>query len=251
MNKLWYRDFFDEVVNDFWQHALPPEHTLAEVDLAWRELGLQPGQQVLDVPCGHGRHAVELARRGCRVIGIDISADNLARAKRAADEAGVSLELKQGDIAELEALPACDAVLTMGNCFGYLDHAGSSRFVKMIGQALRKGGRWILDSGTVAESILPHLQSKLEFSKDGLTMRIHNRYLPLESCLETTYEFVGENGVKTCRNWHFVFTLAEIRRMLHIAGLVVVSTYTNTSNEPFEVGCPNLYLVAGKSELPS
>ena len=47
--------------------------TMQEVDFLMRHLDLRPGQRVLDVGCGPGRHAHELARRGVVVHGIDIS----------------------------------------------------------------------------------------------------------------------------------------------------------------------------------
>ena len=47
---------------------------MQEVDHVVDALGLQPGMRVLDVGCGPGRHAHELARRGIVVHGIDISA---------------------------------------------------------------------------------------------------------------------------------------------------------------------------------
>ena len=47
--------------------------TRGEVDFIARELGLPAGARILDVGCGTGRHAVELARRGYRVTGVDLS----------------------------------------------------------------------------------------------------------------------------------------------------------------------------------
>src|SRR3954466_841554 len=56
--------------------------TVQEVDFVVDALGLQPGERVLDVGCGPGRHAHELARRGIIVHGIDISAPFVALARR-------------------------------------------------------------------------------------------------------------------------------------------------------------------------
>jgi len=247
MNPTWYRTFFSGVVNEFWQQVMPAEHTRAEVDFAASELQLAAGSRVLDLPCGHGRHAVELGRRGCLVTGIDISADNLARAGRLADEAGVRLDLRQADLAETADLPICDAAITLGNSFGYLDHAHTSRFVLSVAAALKPGGRWLIDTGMTAESLLPNLRDELEFpSPTGISIKIRNRYLADISCLETEMDFIGGGQTETRRFWHWVFTVGEIRRMLAAAGLKVVAMYSNASREPFAVGCPFLYLVAEK-----
>lgn len=245
MDPTWYRTFFSGVVNEFWQQVMPAEHTRAEVDFAATELRLAPGSCVLDLPCGHGRHTVELARRGCLVTGIDISADNLARASKLADEAGVRLDLRQADMGELGDLPPIDAALTLGNSFGYLDHSGTSRFVQSVAAALRPGGRWLIDTGMTAESLLLNLRNELEFpSPTGISIKIRNRYLVDISCLETEMDFIGSGQPETRRFWHWVFTVGEIRRMLAEAGLNVVAMYSSIGREPFVVGCPFLYLVA-------
>ncbi|MFC6094880.1 class I SAM-dependent methyltransferase [Saccharothrix lopnurensis] len=74
-SSTWYVDFFTELPNEFWRRAVPPEVTVEEIDFVEERLGLAPGSLVLDVPCGSGRHSLELARRGHRVTGVDLSAE--------------------------------------------------------------------------------------------------------------------------------------------------------------------------------
>ena len=80
----WWKDFFSGLVVEFWEAAIPPEVTAAETEFLVRELRLVPRALVLDVPCGHGRHALALARRGHDIQGVDISRELLASARRAA-----------------------------------------------------------------------------------------------------------------------------------------------------------------------
>jgi SAM-dependent methyltransferase len=71
----WYDGFFESG----WLDYVQPEHdvTLRQVDFLVEELALAPGNSVLDVACGRGRHSIELARRGFRVTGVDLSARSL------------------------------------------------------------------------------------------------------------------------------------------------------------------------------
>jgi cyclopropane fatty-acyl-phospholipid synthase-like methyltransferase len=69
----WYEDFFKGINCELWEKAVPKEWTVAEVEFIAEALGMKPGENVLDVPCGFGRHSVELAKRGYRVTGIDIT----------------------------------------------------------------------------------------------------------------------------------------------------------------------------------
>jgi len=69
----WYETFFE---GDWLELAVNHDErqTRAEVDFMVERLHLEPGARVLDLACGHGRHAIELADRGFRVTGADISA---------------------------------------------------------------------------------------------------------------------------------------------------------------------------------
>ena len=63
MNPNWFETFFEGLALDMWRGACTPEQTAREADFLTDRLELQPGMTVLDVPCGNGRHTIELAQR--------------------------------------------------------------------------------------------------------------------------------------------------------------------------------------------
>lgn len=89
------------------------KNTRAEVDFLVAELGLRPGALVLDVGCGTGRHAIELARRGYAVTALDLSAGMLAEARRRAAAAGVDVDWRQEDAARFSFAARFDAVICL------------------------------------------------------------------------------------------------------------------------------------------
>jgi demethylmenaquinone methyltransferase/2-methoxy-6-polyprenyl-1,4-benzoquinol methylase len=117
-------------------------------DPRWRraaveQIGAAPGERVLDVACGTGLVARELVRRwGCRVVGLDQSAEMLARAeaKRAADPAlAERLTLVEG---EAERLPFADAEfdhLTFTYLLRYVDDPAAT--LRELARVVRPGGR--------------------------------------------------------------------------------------------------------------
>lgn len=78
------------------------------------ELGLRPGDTVVDLGCGTGVNLPELAAAvapGGRVIGVDLSEEMLARARRRVDREDVIIDLVAGDVREV-ALPPADGVVS-------------------------------------------------------------------------------------------------------------------------------------------
>ena len=94
-------DVFDEDYLYFYEPLLN-EASDAEVEVMWRLLELEPGMEVLDLACGHGRIANRLAKRGARVTGLDATPLFLERARLDAAARGVDVEYVEGD---MRALP--------------------------------------------------------------------------------------------------------------------------------------------------
>jgi SAM-dependent methyltransferase len=90
-----------------------------EVDFLVDELGLQAGDRVLDVGCGPGRHAHELARRGIRVHGIDISHRFIELARLSAPEGATFERLDARSLSfdgEFDAVVSlCQGAFGLGN----------------------------------------------------------------------------------------------------------------------------------------
>jgi SAM-dependent methyltransferase len=88
-----------------------------QVAFVVKALGLQRGTRVLDVPCGFGRHARLLARRGMVVVGVDLSSAMIAEARRSGPQPGLSFV--RADMRRLTYQGEFDAVLNLYTSFGY------------------------------------------------------------------------------------------------------------------------------------
>lgn len=111
-----------------------------------RHLGICQGEDVLDVACGTGNAALRAAKAGANVIGVDLTPELFGRARELADQAGVWMELLEGDA---ENLPfeneSFDAVVsTFGHMFAPRHRLAASEIVRV----LRPGGRFGLTAWT-------------------------------------------------------------------------------------------------------
>jgi SAM-dependent methyltransferase len=246
MQKNWYENFFHGVALDLWRKAVTPEQTRAEVDFLEHALGLPRSGEVLDNPCGSGRHSLELAARGYRVTGIDLSAEFLAEARAAAGARGLDVEFQQRDMRAIDVEEKFDGAFCFGNSFGYFDYYESCAFLSAISRSLKPGARFALESGLAAESLLPKLETRRWLQIDDILFLSSNRYDATESRLDIQYTFIRDGHADTREASSFVHTLAEIRRMLSDAGLQPLEYYSSLDRQPYELGCQRLLLIAQK-----
>ena len=244
MSDDWWKDFFNGLVVDFWRAAMSPETTRAEAEFLWKSLRLEPGMRVLDVPCGDGRLALELAARGCRVTGVDISPEFLAVARTA--ERGLDVEWRQSDMRDLPWQGEFDAVYCAGSSFGCLGDEGNADFLRAVARTLRPGGRFSADF-KAAESILPNFREQYEMRVGDIEFRACNAYDPVAGTMESDYVVTRGNLIENKRAVHRIHTCREILRMLTDAGFGDFETLGSIAGEPFRLGSPTLVVVAEKN----
>lgn len=115
-----WQEFFDGHAPDYLQNIFT-KNTVAEVDFLIEVLGLAAGSTILDVGCGTGRHAIELARRGYRVTGLDLSAGMLEQAEKEAQAAGVQVLWRHDDATAFVVEERFDGVICLcEGAFGLL-----------------------------------------------------------------------------------------------------------------------------------
>src|SRR2546422_8061927 len=122
------------------------ERTPNEIDRLEALLQLRPPLRILDLPCGQGRHAIELARRGYEVTGMDLSPYLIGVAKARAEAGGVEVRWLEGDMRRPVPGKRFDLVLNLFTSFGYfLDEADDRLVVQAAAAMLEPGGRFLLE----------------------------------------------------------------------------------------------------------
>ena len=136
---------FDEAYLEVYAPRQDPEQSEREALAAARLAGCEPGAEILDCPCGFGRHSIVLARAGYHVTGADRSQPLLDEARRRAE--GVELELVQADYRELPFPDdRFDAVLNLFTALGYVGREGDTQALREFRRVLQPGGRLVVET---------------------------------------------------------------------------------------------------------
>jgi len=244
----WYESFFHGVTLDLWRRAIPPEQTTAEAEFLIQQLNCPQGAQVLDVPCGNGRLSFELANRGRHVTGVDISKEFIqeARSRLNDNEVNGRLDFILSDMRQVKGTETFDGAYCFGNSFAFLGHDQTETFLEALARTLKPGARFIVETGMAAESVLPDFEEQSCHELGDLSLTIKERYVAEESCIDSEYIFErsGKKETRVAREW--IYTVAEMRRMLARAGFKVLNLYGTLKCEPYKLGTRELFLVSEK-----
>lgn len=219
MREDWVRDLFIEH-GDLFQVLLEERFARAEGEARglsglFQAHGIGPGATVLDLSCGVGRHAIHLARLGCRVVGVDLSPRFIARARELAVQHAVQdrTEFLVLDDREVERLAPrrFDAVISMFTSLGYYDEEADASILRQCRALTRRGGIFVLDT-SFREGVVRHFAPS-GAARVGDLLVVEERTLNLEtSRMENVWTFFG----RTADGYRF---RAEIPFRLRIYGL--------------------------------
>jgi len=128
-------------------------------------LTVGPAARVLDVACGTGGVALRAARTGADVVGIDISADQLAKARHAAEAEGLAIRFDEGDCQEL---PYGDAEFdAVASAFGAIFAPDHERTAAQLARVCKPGGRLALTAWPVDAWSETHARAGRVFIEDA------------------------------------------------------------------------------------
>ena len=247
----WWDRFFSGLCLEYVRDARDEEQTRAEVGFIHEAMELPSRARVLDAPCGAGRLALKLATLGYGVTGIDRSAELIAVARQAADERGLAVDWRHGDMRHLPEDGTYDGAVCFWNSFGYFDDAGNLEFLRAVSRSLKRGGRLALDTPLLETLLLDAVREPRVWERAGDLLALEERGYDHETGrLESTWTFI-RGGLREVRDMSIqLFAYRELMAMLEQAGFGDHQAYGDLDLTPFELGAPWLYLVTTKVGEP-
>ena len=243
----------------------------------YRDLLAPAGNEVFELACGTGIVALHLARRGLRVVGLDVEPDALAMAREKTrqelPDVQARLEWVEGDMAQFSLGRRFDAVLLGNNAFSYLTTLDAQRScLRAVRQHLREGGRFLLEERLLAPDTLVNMTRRLA------AVTVYARGTNPATGLYTTFNCIGArlDPVNQLEFWRRYieelgpdgqvrrilpkedlvkqryFTPQEMRLLLEEAGLGIEAVYGDYQRRPLDSKSRSMIFTcrAGKGSQP-
>jgi ubiquinone/menaquinone biosynthesis C-methylase UbiE len=117
----WTREYFERGYGQRWGLLAPSDQVRREAAGLWALLRLAPASRVIDIGCGHGKHALALLERGADVVGLDFAVALLNRARQLEEELRIRGRWIRGDMRRLPFRPECADGTIIMDAFGFFD----------------------------------------------------------------------------------------------------------------------------------
>lgn len=237
----------------FWDTFAPVMFTQArwdaaagDVDRIEERLGLAPGAAVLDLCCGPGRHALELARRGYVVTGVDRTERYVAQAQAAAREQGLHAEFLQDDMRRFRRPEAFDAATNLFTAFGYFEDPDEDRQVLLnLHASLKPGGALLMD--LVGKEWLARVFRERDWREvDGGIMLEERRVTKNWSWIVSRWILLRGAERREFTLSHRLYSGSELAALLSDCGFAEVSIYGSLAGAAYDHKAERLVAVARK-----
>ena len=221
---------WDSFFSDFYLRAnagpARDEAAAGQALAAARLAGCPEGGELLDVPCGFGRHAIPLAAAGYRVTGVDRSRALLDEARRRAGNSRRP-KLTRADYRDLPFRDASfDAAINLYSSLGYLGDEEDTKALGEIGRVLRPGGSLVID--IVDRDLLVHgfHEQDWELLGEGRLQLEQRTFEPAAGLAQVTQTLIETTGERESHTFSLrVYTATELLAMLTSAGFADARCY--------------------------
>lgn len=248
----WWRTAFDErwlaMFADKAKDAPREARGIAKM------LAVAPTSKILDLCCGDGRIAVQMAHLGYEVTGLDLSTPLLQAARDRARRGRVPVRWIQRDMRDIGLESEFDAVVSVSSSFGYFQRGEDAKTLISAYTALRQGGTLLLD----LENVHFLTQMSRQYGEAPTYMPVDKYRSWIEE--STSFDPVSQQVSIIVKLWHdgkvakeiaaqyTVYSMPELDRLLSECGFSVHNIYGDFKLEPYGIDSPRMIVVCQKTE---
>jgi len=231
----------------FYSDMLTEERTEKEIQFLVRELELKKPMKILDLACGHGRHANRLAELGYNVTGVDITLGFLEIARSDAKKKGVKVRYIKKDMRKINFSEEFDRVFLLFTAFGYFEDDENFNVLKNVARDLKSGGLFCFDTFN-RDVFLKNFLPSIVMEKGNDLMIERNTF---DSATGRVYDkriIIRDGKRKDTPYFVRLYNPTEIRDLLRNAGLTIYKIYGGWDAKPFTTDSKRMIIIAKKEK---
>ena len=244
----WWKRFFDEAyakteLESFGQRASE------EVDFIEEVLSLHKNAKILDLCCGLGRHSIELAKRGYRITGVDVTSQYLEIARNKSEKRGVKIDFIESDMRNISFYEKFDVVINMFTSFGYFEEDKDNlKVLQNISNALKPEGKFLIDVVNRDWIIRNYRERDWRETDKGLVFEF--RKFDLARSINYGKQIIIREGKKIEIDVPLrMYSFHELRSMLESVGLKVIASYGGFNKKELTFDSMRIIIISQKKKL--
>lgn len=243
----WFRPYYGDDYAASVRGLLNRERTQGEVNFILQATGLREGASVVDLGCGEGRHALEFARRGCKVAALDLNPAFLDRGREQASHEASTVRWVCADMRTPQPGPY-DLVLLLFQSFGFFSDAENLHLLRDWRRELTPQGQIVVDVWN-RERILSDFTPLAERTVAvGFTVAEERTWDPATQRLQVHYTYRWDDGRRHAYDASFrLYGKEELQSLLVEAGFSVRGSFGSLFGDGWAPDAPRL-VVLGETE---
>jgi SAM-dependent methyltransferase len=216
----------------------------------WIEDNIKNKSKILDLGCGPGLYAVELAKKGHSVVGVDLSAHSINYAKKQNKQNNYNIKYINKNYLDLDYENEFDVVLLIYKDFSALGEIERDKLLNIVYKALKNEGQFIFDVTQYSNQRKRSLGKTWSVNKGGFWTEKDNLVLEERifcnkiNTLTTKYIVLTDDNIKSYVVLDKEYKTEEIKKLL--SKYSEVSIYANVCGEEYDKKSDEIAIIAKK-----
>lgn len=242
----WTCEYFERGYAQRWGLPAPSDHVRLDANGLYNLLQLSPTSRVIDIGCGHGRHAIALAERGPDVIGVDFAIALLNRARHLSAGLRTQVRWIRGDMRRLPLRSACAGAAILMDAFGFFETEEEHNAVlREAARVLTTDGRLglkVVNGGLVLDTF-----RETDREERAGTVVSVSRTLTLDPPrMRERIRISGSRGHGEYERRQRLYRVEELRAAVEHAGFAIVGVFARPDGSTFQSTASSAIWIVGQ-----
>jgi len=239
--------YFEGRYKDIWRQIIPPGFSEKEVDFLITYFSLKPGDSVLDLMCGYGRHCLPLARFGINVTAVDNLKNYTDEIEHFARDEKLNIEVLNAGVLDIELQSKFNLVILMGNSLNFFRSEDVSKMFANVSTMLKKGGYFVINTWSLDEIVHNTFVGNSESVIGDVVYKTSSEFLAEPRRIESTTQMIAKDG--SCEQKlaiDYILSIPQIENLLNEVGLKLKEIFSTPPKKIFKNGDLKAYIIAQK-----